>query len=306
MRMATYSAAAAWVFAGSTAFAQDAVTAPTDQQAARVQQPAPAVSADLGTTTILGQETSGDDLVGPYAQPAWTARSQRWATTRAYVLPEGHYELEFFYVGSFDGDEEEHEFLEEIKIGLPHRFQLDLYATQKKERPDQDHFHGDEFKIELRHALANWGEIFLNPTLYLEWETAQDGSSEAMEYKLLLAENLAPGWAWGLNLIYEDHFNSNEIEYGFSTGVNYEVNNHFGVGAELEVIWEREHGHTEESVLLGPSFEYRPTDRTSLRLVPLFGLTSDSPDVEVFAVFAIGFGGPEDEGGFGPGVSERR
>jgi hypothetical protein len=40
-------------------------------------------------------------------------------------------------------------------------------------------------------------------------------------------------------------------------------------------------------VLLGPSIEWRPTPRTHLSVVPLLGLTHDSPVVEAFIVFSF-------------------
>ena len=42
--------------------------------------------------------------------------------------------------------------------------------------------------------------------------------------------------------------------------------------------------------LIGPSIQWRPTGRTHLDLVPLFGTTHDSPVVKAFVVFGIDFG----------------
>ena len=52
-------------------------------------------------------------------------------------------------------------------------------------------------------------------------------------------------------------------------------------------------------ILLGPSFQWRPTPRTHIDIVPLFGLTDDSPVAQVFLVFGIDLG-PSEEHGFSP------
>jgi hypothetical protein len=52
-------------------------------------------------------------------------------------------------------------------------------------------------------------------------------------------------------------------------------------------------------VLLGPSFQWRPTPRTHLDVVPLVGLTDESPDAQVFLVFGIDLG-PSEKHGFSP------
>ena len=83
---------------------------------------------------------------------------------------------------------------EEIEIGLPHRFQVDLYETWAV---DQDRrVQQDEVSAEVRYALADWGKIPLNPTLYLEYEQ-HDHNPNTLEGKLLLDTDLSTRWHWG-------------------------------------------------------------------------------------------------------------
>jgi hypothetical protein len=260
--------------------------------------------------TVYGQASSGDTLVGPYDQPAWTARQQRWGTTRAYVLPPGRFEFEVFTNASGeadDGNGPEWEVQEELKIGLPYRTQLDLYLVQA--RPSGGEFSTEEYKIELRHALADWGEIPLNPTAYIEYEGDTDfDTAGGLEYKLLLAETVAPKLHAATNLIFEHSLEEDKLEYGVSGGVSYTVSeNLFSIGAEGELIKEDAGSEQKVEALVGPSFEFRPTRNTSVRVSPLFGIGSDSPDYSVFAIFGIGFG-PGEEGAeyIGPAGSEMR
>jgi hypothetical protein len=291
------------LFAAGPAFAQ---------QNAQGQAQNPATDMDLNDVTVYGEADSGDQLIGPYDQPAWTARQQRWGTTRAYVLPPGRFELETFATYTEeegDGVGPEWEFQQELKIGLPYRIQLDLYYVAP--RPAGGEIESQGYKIELRHALADWGEIWMNPTLYAEYEAPFNGAdgSEVIEGKLLLAETLAPKTHFATNLIYEQYLHEDKIEYGVSGGISYTVvENAFSVGAEGEVIKEDAGSEQKVETLLGPSFEWRPTGNTSLRVSPLFGIGSDSPDIEAFAVFGIGFGPGEESGAeyIGPAGSEMR
>ncbi len=244
-------------------------------------------------SATVSEAATEEALVGPYKQPEWTATHQRFGTTRAYVLPENVYEFEQFVElehGREDGGPA-YELLSELKIGLPWRFQLDLYWTQAR-GSDDDSFHAGEHKVELRWALANWGEIPLNPTLYAEWETALTEDEDGMEYKLLLAETLGEKWHWAGNLIFEDALSEDEIEYGISSGLNYNlIDQTLGVGIEGEWIREDEGGEDpEDSFLLGPSVDFSPTERTSLRVAPLVGLGGHSPELKTFFIFGYEFG----------------
>ena len=56
---------------------------------------------------------------------------------------------------------------------------------------------------------------------------------------------------------------------------------------------------------LGPSLQWRPTHNTHLDVVPLVGLTSDSPHVETWLVFGYDFGRGASQTKVTPPVSAR-
>jgi hypothetical protein len=233
-----------------------------------------------------------EQLIGPNQQPEWTTR-RRFSTTRVYVAPPWQFEFEQWWRGKFPREgKSSHLFQSELGVGLPYRFQLDLY--ENLEQPADQSLKHQGLQVEARWALAEWGKIPLNPTLYAEWKF-NDHDPDAYEVKLLLGDEIAPRWHWGCNLFFEQEVGGGrESELGFSQAVGYTVlDQKLSLGLEMKL--ERASGPNLDGkpsveFLIGPSAQWRLTRRTHLDLVPLFGTTSDSPVVEAFIVFGIDFG----------------
>ena len=232
--------------------------------------------------------------VGSYGQPEWTTE-RAFSNTRVYVRPAGTLEFNQFWTPEFAEDHVTHSFREEVEIGLPYRFQLDVYQNWNIEG-------GDAFykgsSVELRYALANWGKIPLNPTLYGEW-SFNDNAPDVWELKLLLGQTFAHRWNWAANLIYEhENGDARERVYEMSSALTYAlIDQTLNVG--VEALFERatEAGSRSDPAyefLIGPSINVRPTRNTFITVSPQFGVTDDSPDAEVFVVagFNFSFGGP--------------
>jgi hypothetical protein len=264
-----------------------------------------ATAQDAPTTDLTRVIVTSDpipslhDLVGENRQPLWTAH-RRFPTTRVYVLPPWQVEFEQWWKGKFLRDgKPEHLFQSEIEIGLPYRFQLDLYENIENTANGPTRHAGTQ--VEGRWAFAEWGRIPLNPTLYAEWKF-NHSAPDACEIKLLLGEQLAPHWQWGFNLFYEQETGRGRAtKWGFSQAAGYSLRES-PVSVGLEMNFEctterRSRGDPEIEFLLGPSIEWRPGTLTHLDLVPLFGVTKDSPRLEAFLVFGIelGHGGPNKE-----------
>jgi hypothetical protein len=246
--------------------------------------------------TAPSDKTDGfqeDALVGENNQPEWTTQ-RRFSTTRVYVLAPWQFEFEQWWRAKYPRhDHPTHLFQSEIGIGLPYRFQLDFYENLERTKTGSFRHKGNQ--VEARWALAEWGKIPLNPTLYGEWKFNHN-ADDAFEVKLLLGEDLAPRWHWGLNLIYEKEISGGrETEMALSQGISYTlIDQKLGVGAEMKlerVSGPGFHGAPEFEALLGPSMQWRPRPNMHLDVVPLFGLTHDSPAVEAFVIFGIDFGG---------------
>jgi hypothetical protein len=241
---------------------------------------------ELPPVNVVGEKPSDlreEDRVGPYAQPRWTA-TRRFPNTRVYVIPEGKLEAELWFIPRFlKSGETNGRYLAEIEYGLPYRFQLDLYY-----RLDIDEAGDGQngAQVEVRWALADWGKIWGNPTLYLEY-VAHEDDPDAVEGKILLGDELAPRWHWGVNFVAElETGGSREYTYEIDAGLSYTlIDEKLSAGAETKIEFISTHGQRasyETSIMVGPSVQWRPIPRLSVNLAPLFGVTDDAPTARVY------------------------
>lgn len=268
---------------------QEATTQPTTAEA-----PQRLPSFEMPAVTVIGErppELREEEYIGSYAQPRWTA-DRRFPSTRIYVLPPQTAEFEFWLrPTSPRHGQTELRSLAELEMGLPGRFQVDLYARTESmsDAPTQV---GES--VELRYAFADWNKIWGNPTLYVEWSRLEN-EADSIEFKLLLGGQIAPRWHWGLNLSDElamGDNRSNEIE--ITGGASYALqDSRFSIGAETEcgvVDTHRHRGRFDDNFyFLGPSFQYFPTERIHIDLAPMVGLSGDSPAFRVYLVIGYEF-----------------
>ena len=270
-----------------------------------VATPSGAQEAEAAAVEVTGSAPDvlrQDMPVGPYSQPEWTTE-RAFGASRVYVRPPGTMSFNHFWTPEFNDGDVEHSFREEVEIGLPYRFQLDVYQNWGIEE-------GDAFykgsSVELRYALANWGKIPLNPTLYGEW-TFNDSVPDRWELKLLLGQTFCRRWNWAGNFTYEQETGGErERETAVSSALTYALIDQT-LNAGVEMLWERKtskdtRGDPQNEFLIGPSINVRPTRFSFITVAPLFGTTEDSPNAEVFVVAGINirFGGPPGPGEEGP------
>ena len=240
-------------------------------------------------------------LVGPYSQPVWTTQ-RPFATSRAYVLPAGTAQFEQWVRPTWKkGHFAEYRMLEEFAIGLPGRFQLDLYERWNIEPNNQNvnTANHEGVQIELRWALADWDEVFLNPTFYIEWveRGGRQNKADKYEAKLLLAEQFGEQQQlfYSSNLILEQETaDERETEIAWSHALTTPlIERKLMAGFEMFVSGttvEGNRSHPEVVVMIGPSVQVRPTPRTFFDVVGLFGTTSESPVAQMYAIFGYQFG----------------
>ena len=243
-------------------------------------------SFELPAVNVVGQKPSNlreEDRVGAYGQPRWSA-TRRFPNTRVYVIPEGKTEVELWFIPRFlKSGETNGRYLAEIEYGLPYRFQIDAYY-----RLDIDNAGNGQngAQLELRWALADWGKILWNPTLYIEY-VAHEDDPDAVEAKLLLGDELAPRWHWGVNFVAElETGGEREYTYEIDGGLSYTlVDEKFSVGAETKIEWISTKGNRsdyETSIMVGPSVQWRPLPQFTVNLAPLFGVTNESATARVY------------------------
>ena len=270
------------LFVGSALHAQTATS-----QVAAPQTRLPEVLS----SSVLNEE----QRIGPTQRPEWTSR-RRFTTTRVYIQRDpGEVAVEQWWrVRDFRNGTVGHLFQQEVEIGLPWRMQLDLYENWVSD--DQGRSRHNDFAVELRWALADWGVIPLNPTLYGEYKFVDPGQGpDVYEFKLLLGDQLLPRLHWGLNAVFEQEVGgARTTEFQVSQGVSYSlIDSRLGVGMEMKWISESEKAARGDSVskfLIGPSVQVRPSKNTHLDLVALFGTNQAAPSVEGYVVFGINFG----------------
>ena len=231
-----------------------------------------------------------EDRIGDAAQPRWTAH-RRFGETRVYVVPSGMSEFEYWLIPKkLKGGSTVWESQYEVEFGLPHRFQLDLYAVAHK-IGNHDELKVDEQKVEVRYALADWNKIPLNPTIYVEWKQESEAPDHA-EVKLLFGGQIRSGWHWGSNLVWEHETggaqeNSNE----WTTGISYTVRDtkvSIGMETQLALVNERlgpgRRSPFSKEFAVGPSLQFRPLPQMHIDIAPLIGATRDSASAKTYVV----------------------
>lgn len=254
----------------------------------RAQEP-----ATLPQVTTTADSLLEDRPADETGRPDWTS-ARRFPSTRVY-LQDAPGEISFeqwFRFRDFDNGPKQSRLQEEVEIGLPYRFQMDLYETWKidEHRWTQQ----DETSVELRYALADWGKLPLNPTLYAEYARVS-GNADTIEVKLLLGQQVAPRVNYGFNFAFEqgttlDH----SSDYTLSQGIGYTlIDQTLSAGLEMEYSIETEHGNRHsptQSFVIGPSAQVRPSRQTHIDLVAMLGVNNASPNIEAYVVFGFDFG----------------
>jgi hypothetical protein len=251
---------------------------------------------ELPAIDVFGKEPlREDDRVGDYKQPRWTA-DRLFGETRVYVIPKGKVEAEYWLVPETPRDGQTDTASQyEIEFGMPGRFQVDLYAVGHKIGLDGE-FGVTESKAELRWAFADWGKIPGNPTLYVEWKN-ENNAPDHFEGKLLLGGQVASGWHWGSNFVWEhtmggDQENSNEWTVGLSRTIR-DSKFDFGVETQLALVdaltGHGGRGPFEKQFLIGPSMQLRPLPQMHIDFAPLIGVTDAAPRSKIIAVLGWEF-----------------
>ena len=233
-----------------------------------------------------------EDKIGDYGQPRWTAK-RLFPTTRIYVVPEGKLEFEHWTrVKVPDEGQSTVETQYELEIGLPHRFQIDLYHVTEK-TGSEGSLDLSEQKYELRYALADWGKLWMNPTVYFEY-VSRNAQADKVEYKLLLGDELSEGWHFGSNLVFEHELDgAGENEYELTMGLaRTMIDEKLSLGGEMKaalVDVHEDRGDYERSLEIGPSLQYRPLPQMHIDFAPLIGIGDDSRAADIFLVLGWEF-----------------
>jgi hypothetical protein len=252
-------------------------------------------SWELPPTVVTAERSSllrEEDRIGPYGQPRWTA-TRLFPSTRVYVIPPGQFEVEHWTrVKAPRTGPATVETMYEAEVGLPGRWQLDFYYVTAK-TGSEGPVEPAEQKFEVRYALADWGKLPGNPTLYFEWVEVSGGPDVA-ESKLLLGDELTSGWHWGSNLVWE-HEVSGDLtnEYELTLGISHTLRDEkLSIGGEMKaalVDIHSDRGDFDRELEIGPSLRYRPVPAMHIDFAPLIGIGPDSRAADIFLVLGWEF-----------------
>ena len=261
----------------------------------------------MPTVTVLDQSILSEDKpADDTGRPEWTG-ARRFPGTRVYIqqAPGGVGIESWWRMKRHRDGTISHRLLEEVEIGLPGRLQLDLYNDI--EGDEKGRFHYQSFNVELRYALADWGKIWGNPTLYAEYKFAdKHWGPDVYEVKLLLGDQLAPRWHWGVNFVWEAELGGErEQEFQITGGLSYSViDGKLGVG--VETLYDRDsvkdaRGRAADIFAIGPSVQWRVTKNLHVDLNCMFGTNKATDHLIGFLVVGYDFGqGESAKNGYHP------
>jgi hypothetical protein len=183
---------------------------------------------------------SADEVGSAYGAPPGFSRAKFSNLISAYVLPPWAVYSGIIYQGdAIRFNRPDHQFTQEIEIGLPYRFGVAIENTIEAFRGRTQE---RTFSIEGRYALADWNKIPLNPTLFVEYKFGlgtilhdegppaplEPGEAEAFinenrplpdayEVRLLLSQDFFEKIEWALNGFFEQEIGGDRgREYGFA------------------------------------------------------------------------------------------
>ncbi|RFC45625.1 MAG: hypothetical protein DVB23_001906, partial [Verrucomicrobia bacterium] len=260
--------------------------------AAQTAGDTPPISDALDPVIVKAGYTTIDANTGAYNQPGWVQR-RPFATTRVHIQRNpGEFGVEHWVRARESNGEWKFRMQEEFEIGLPGRIQLDGYYDWTIEGEKAEHL---DFAGEIRWAPADWGDLWLNPALYLEYKvTDPSRGGDVIEPKLLLGEDLGNGWHWGMNWIFERELaQSKSQEIAVTNAISKTISEAFSLGVEMAIKSETvdgARGEPEHKVIIGPQMQWRPIDNMFVNFVTLAGCTEASPDFEGWFIVGYNFG----------------
>jgi hypothetical protein len=263
---------------------------------------------------------TGEEVPSAYGAPPGFSRSRFSNLVNAYVLPPGGVFAGLIYEGdALRFNRPDHNFTQEVEIGLPYRFGVAFEDSQETFR---GHTQERTFSIEGRYALADWNKIPLNPTLFVEYKFGigdilhDEGAPvplgpgdaqaflalrkplpDAVEVRLLLAQDFGEKIEWALNAFCEQEIGGDRgREYGFAQSIVTPVllpQERLKVGVEMQLTTFTDSGSRDmpsRRFIVGPTVAWKPSRNTRIDVSPLFGATYDAPRITVFVVFSMLFG----------------
>ncbi len=248
-----------------------------------------------GYSTGPAEDSHYRTIVQSYKESPEHTQDRLFAGTRFWRLDPGRYEVETWWRMRQPRDDSgaEHLLQAEIEIGLTPHIQLDLYEVLQV-LPGQPLAHEGN-RIELRYSIAReYGAIWANPTIYLEWHPRHDAPDRA-EVRVLLGGQIAGRLLGAVNFYYEQNVQTStpegtDAEVGAQWAAGYGLlGNTLRLGAELKTGFDK-HGGPKflAAIAAGPNAVLK-IGSFKLTGTFLYGFASDDPRLEPFLIAGYAF-----------------
>lgn len=226
-------------------------------------------------------------VLGAWVTSQADRRSYVW--TYAYqTMPKGDLELEHYldWVAADIAERSVTSFWRqqfEIEYGLSERWDISIYQVFKQENSGT--FKYDQLKLRIRYRLFDFGQLPLDPLLYLEWKRPSAAQKpNVLEGKIILARDFEK-LNVAVNLIAERAFARNEkTKFEYTAGMRWEFKPVFQAG--LETIGNFESG-PENKISLGPTISLARGE-VFMTLGALFGLSRAAEDLRIRYIIGVG------------------
>ncbi len=132
-----------------------------------------------------------------------------------------------------------------------------------------------------------------------EEAAAQPDLPDAVEVRLLLAQDFGEHIEWALNGFFEREIGGDRgREWGFAQSIVTPLtrDERFKAGVEMQYVNFSDKGirdNPEERFIIGPTLAWKPASWCRIDVSELFGVTDDSERARTFVVFSMLFGGKE-------------
>jgi hypothetical protein len=206
-------------------------------------------------------------------------RKYAWTYQFATIEPNAT-ELEFYQTTKLSTTDK-WEYRLEVEHGLTPRSDIAVYQifSQAEGGP----FKWDAFQIRGRYKLAEAGQLWVDPLIYLEYNRKTDLTKQnKLEAKLILSKRIG-SWDVSANPMFEFFWAPGEPihEPGLDLGVSYELNYRFTMGLESVSRWKYQDGADDKhSSYFGPTISLA-SGSVFYTVGYLAGLTDDSDDTRV-------------------------
>jgi hypothetical protein len=212
------------------------------------------------------------------------ADQRNYVWTYEYLtLNKGSTEFEYYLTSKTPDDsrsgDTDYQHQLELEYGITDRWDIALY--QVFNQPDGESLKYGGFKVRTRYRFGERGEFFVDPLMYLEYQSRVD-DADVFETKVILSKDIGK-LNISYNQIIETEFDSDgEVEHEYAFGVSGPLS------AALSLGMESKGNFTVGQYTAGPTLSW-VGGRVWANLGVLFGFNEKAPDLQTRFILGIPF-----------------